>query len=722
MLKQKICYMKSLVAIFVTLGALICYKPAEAAGLVWQNVRPTVATRGMATNGSVFVSAAANGVFTSTDLKGWTRVNLPANVGQSYNDVIWSSAGSEFVAVGLGTILTSPDGANWTARYVDTADLDVSLQSVIYDNGTYVAVGTDNQGAVALVSTDGKSWQLDTVAVNPSGISLEFTGVAWGNGQYIAFGSSIGTQTTSNPLGGPSSDILYTSSDATHWSAQSLPQNGRAGFDGLTGNDAAFSAGVFVVGGFTGVYTSSDGVNWTASSLTPPSGNVGWYFSRILTMNGKFYAVGVDIGDPNFTGKELAFFSSSDGVNWSLTALNQIAGADFMRSADAFSTGGPGYIVAGDSGVWTSADTSTWAFYGNAVTPFIATCALFDHGVTTVTGGNYSVNSNDGVHWSVSSYSGVNTFTLGGQGCMAANGTRFLAATGLGLPIISSDGLSWSLVNDGIAVQHSVQGVAYDGTQFYMIGLDSKGNPVESSSSDGSNWNAVIPTGLPSDAFFGALGFVAGLTAGGGKLIAWGQHVNTGQPFLVTSGNGTQWTTVSGLPAVLAKIAAVGYGNGTYVAVSADANGNTILLTSADALNWTQIGNLPAGLKGVAWGNISYGGNAWLVTGVGGNAPGMLVVLTSPDGQSWSLQSLGVGDAGIAASGTWNGSGFIIATPYDILEAPVSTGGSPPPPPPPPGGGGNSGGGSGGGGLGMLAFIFLFLCAVRRCFTNKLAS
>ena len=722
MFKQNICFMKSLVAIFVTVAALICYRPTEAAGLVWQNVRPTVAIRGISTNGSVYISAAANGVFTSADLKSWTRVNLPANAGQSYNDIIWSSTGSEFVAVGVGTVLTSPDGANWTVSYADTAGLGVNLQSVIYANGTYVAVGMDNQGAVALVSTDGKNWQLDTVAVNPSGISLRFTGVAWGNGQYVAFGSSIGNQTTSNPLGGPFFDILYTSSDAAHWTAQSLPQNGIAGFDGLTGNDAAFSAGVFVVGGLTGVYTSSDGVNWTASLLTPSSGDVSWYFSRILAVNGTFYAVGVDIGDPNFTGKELAFFSSSDGVNWSLTALNQFAGADFMTSVDAFSAGGPGYIVAGDSGAWTSADTSTWNFYANTVTPFNATCALFDHGVTTVAGGNYSVNSNDGVHWSASTYSGANTFTLGGQGCMAANGTRFLAATGLGLPMISSDGLSWSHVNDGIAVQHSVQGVAYDGTRFYMIGLNSSGNPIESSSNDGSNWSAVIPTGLPNDAFFGALGFVAGLTAGGGKLIAWGQHANTGQLFLVTSGNGTQWTTVNGLPAVLAKIAAVGYGNGAYIAVGADANGNTILLTSTDALNWTQIGSLPAGLKGVAWGNISYGGNVWLITGVGGNVPGMLVVLTSSDGQNWSLQSLGVGEAGTAASGTWDGSGFVIATPYDILKAPVSTGGSPPPSPPPPGGGGSSGGGSGGGGLGVLAFIFLFLCAVRRCFASKLAS
>ena len=44
-----------------------------------------------------------------------------------------------FVAVGVGgTILTSPDGVNWTAQNSGTNN---HLRGVTYGNGTFVAVG-----------------------------------------------------------------------------------------------------------------------------------------------------------------------------------------------------------------------------------------------------------------------------------------------------------------------------------------------------------------------------------------------------------------------------------------------------------------------------------------------------------------------------------------------------------------------------------------------------
>jgi hypothetical protein len=711
------------VLIFCSFLSVLCFSNYAEASLQWQNVRPTVATKGIATNGSIYVSAAANGIFTSVDLANWARISLPSNAGQSYNDIIWSSADSLFVAVGLGTILTSPDGSNWTIRYQDTSDLGVVLKSVIYANGTYVAVGSDTQGAIAITSADSMSWQMSAIASNPANTSLSITGIAWGNAQYVAFGSSIGDPTIINPDGGPFSDILYTSTDAVTWTAQSLPQGGDLELDGGVGNDAAFSGGVFTVGGATGVYTSTDGINWTESSLTPSNDNALWYFSRIQTIGSDFYAVGADIGDPNYSGgKELAVFSSSDGINWGMTALNQMAGASFVTSVDAIASGGPGYIVAGESGAWTSDDANTWTSYISTTLPVIATCAYADHGVVAVTGDDYSVVSSDGIHWSAATYMGLGgELTLGGEGCMAANGKLFLAATGFGDPIISTDGLSWSYVNDSIVGLYTIQGVAYNGTQFYLIGIDSSGHPIESASSDGSTWNAISPTGLPSDPFFGEPGFVAGLTAGGGKLIAWGAHVNTGQPFLVVSANGVQWTSVSALPAALTSIAAVAYGDGTYIGIGSDASGNTLMISSSDAASWTQISNLPAGLQGISWNNISYGGSTWLITGVGGSDPGMLESLTSTDGKSWSLQSLGIGETGTAFNGTWDGNGFVAASFYDIVEAPVSTGGS----------GGSGGGGSGGGGggsggggssssgggggtLGIFALFIFALCGIFR--------
>ncbi|MER3480299.1 MAG: hypothetical protein C4327_07400 [Meiothermus sp.] len=54
------------------------------------------------------------------------------------NDLIGVTYGNGiFVAVGLnGTLLTSPDGVEWTGRYSDS-----DLKGITYGNGTFVAVG-----------------------------------------------------------------------------------------------------------------------------------------------------------------------------------------------------------------------------------------------------------------------------------------------------------------------------------------------------------------------------------------------------------------------------------------------------------------------------------------------------------------------------------------------------------------------------------------------------
>lgn len=687
---------------FLTL-AIVVFQSSASAALVWQNVRPTVATRGIATDGSLYVSAAENGIFTSTDLKNWTRASLPANAGQSYNDVIWSAAGKEFVAVGLGSLVTSPDGSTWTAGYTDTSGLGVRLQSVIYANSTYMAVGTDSQGAVTLVSTDGVNWQLQVAASAPSGGSLEFDGVTWGNGLYVAIGFSMQPS-------GAGADVLYTSPDGSHWAAQTLPNNGQDGFNGDGGNDAAFANNTFTVGGSLGVYTSSDGINWTAEFLPSPTSNESWIFGRLQAINGKFYAVGVDEGNTNYPGIELAVFSSADGSTWGMIALNQIVPTPLYWNLDAITTGGPGYVVAGNVGVGTSVDASSWTFQPSSMPPILGSCAYFDHGVAIVLGDHYAVTSGDGIHWSAPALSGFGG-VAGGQGCIAANGTLFVTTSDL--LAFSSDGSTWT---SGAGAPSFANGITYQGNEFFALANQSLAAPWEFGSSDGKTWSAVSETGLPSDAIIGTMGSAA-VTAGGGNVITWGRHSSNGQLFMAVSSNGSQWTVASTLPNALAQIAGVGFGSGTYVGIGNDASGNTMLMTSTDALHWSQISNLPAGTKGIQWGNVSYGGNTWLIPGVGGDVPGMAVALVSPDGKNWSLQDLGVG-ALAASNSAWVGSGFVVATYNDILFAPVSAsggggsgggggGGS--------GGGGSSGGGSGGGGAAsVLALAFLGLLAGLR--------
>ena len=84
-----------------------------------------------------------------------------------------------FVAVGEfhdgGTILTSPDGVNWTQRVPGTSN---DLESVGYGNNTFVAVGWYG---IIFTSPDGVNWMVQT---SPTRAFL--SGVTYGNGTFVA--------------------------------------------------------------------------------------------------------------------------------------------------------------------------------------------------------------------------------------------------------------------------------------------------------------------------------------------------------------------------------------------------------------------------------------------------------------------------------------------------------------------------------------------------------
>jgi hypothetical protein len=102
-----------------------------------------------------------------------------------------------FVAVGAsikgnaGGILTSSDGANWTAQ---TPGAIHFLYGVTYGNSAFVAVG--NYGTI-LTSPDGANWRAQT---SPTGNWLY--GVTYGNGTFVAvgYGTIISSPAPSSPL------------------------------------------------------------------------------------------------------------------------------------------------------------------------------------------------------------------------------------------------------------------------------------------------------------------------------------------------------------------------------------------------------------------------------------------------------------------------------------------------------------------------------------------
>jgi hypothetical protein len=96
------------------------------------------------------------GILVSSDAVTWKTIFAPSDMSAI------TFANGQFVAFGVGTILTSADGSTWTTRAWPKGVIQQGLSSVAYGNGQFVAVGgfgiilsspADNSKAAILLGT-----------------------------------------------------------------------------------------------------------------------------------------------------------------------------------------------------------------------------------------------------------------------------------------------------------------------------------------------------------------------------------------------------------------------------------------------------------------------------------------------------------------------------------------------------------------------------------------
>lgn len=158
-----------------------------------------------------------------------------------------------FAAVSsVGTLATSVDGVTWSRRFWRPQD---SFSSITYGDGRFIAVDA-TQGDV-LMSLDGLHWSLiqhpltGVVAAPPGGLHL--SAVAYGNGNFVAFGAGSG------------SGYVATSVYGYVWALhQYAPAQGV--------NGATFGCGSFVAAGqstgaLNSVIVSPTGTSWVPHSV-----------------------------------------------------------------------------------------------------------------------------------------------------------------------------------------------------------------------------------------------------------------------------------------------------------------------------------------------------------------------------------------------------------------------------------------------------------------------
>lgn len=230
---------------------------AARPGRIWhsQNIHFSRGIQAVVWGDSQFVAVGIGAILTSPDGRTWTVQNV-ATPQTTLWGVAWS--GSQFIAVGeAGTILASPDGRGWTARHASTSQ---DLDGVAWGNSQFVAVGL---GGTILTSPDGRSW-----TTRHAGTSATLTRVIWADAQFII-------------VGGP----ILTSSDGRSWTMRN------PGLQYLEG--IAWSGSQFVTVGTNGtVLTSPDGRMWTVT-WTDPSGSLTSYVLWGIDWSGsRFVAVG----------------------------------------------------------------------------------------------------------------------------------------------------------------------------------------------------------------------------------------------------------------------------------------------------------------------------------------------------------------------------------------------------------------------------------------------
>jgi len=258
----------------------------------------------------------------------WTPQTVPADAwgATAYGDGTFVSARYKEAQP---TIMTSPDGATWTAREAGEAR---PWSAVAYGNGTFVATTPYFLGkpAAAMWSADkGVTWASASIP------DYYWTSVAYGNGTFVTVSGG----------GTPDGNKAATSQDGKTWALRSVP----AGVEYHNWSSVTFGNGLFVAVAGEGqtagkrVMTSPDGITWTART-TPADA----YWTSVTYGAGLFVAVAA-AGD----GKRV--MTSPDGITWTL----RDAAAEGTWVSVAYGGGQFMAVAIGDTAM-TSPDGITW--------------------------------------------------------------------------------------------------------------------------------------------------------------------------------------------------------------------------------------------------------------------------------------------------------------------------------------------------------------------------
>ncbi len=264
------------------------------------------------------------------------------------------------------------------SNHVQTSPSGIDWASVAYGNGHFVAVGSTSTAGVVATSSDGQNWTTTSQG------TVRWAVVTYGNGRFVAIGAGISSGTSEAMTLADGSNTWVTgqlSSTSTGWSS------------------LIWAGSQFVAADYSAdIYTSPDGTTWTFAA-TIPGANLG----SLLAQGSTIYGFGSIAASP------AEWTSTNGGSVWSppATAPNYGYGAAAGNGTAVIVANPPSGSDTTSPVVATSSDGTTW---------------------TPQTGG-------EGIDWNQVSY---------GDGLFVAEADHY-GAYSSPVVMVSTDGVSWTL-------------------------------------------------------------------------------------------------------------------------------------------------------------------------------------------------------------------------------------------------------------------------------------
>ena len=592
-----------------------------------------------------------NTILYSTDSINWTKSS--GTIFSSECKWIAADGNDTFIAVGSNypdanhIIKSGEDYNSWTTVTLSTGTFFgvtgtngygncVAYNGVSLGAGTWVAVGYDNtySSNTMYYSTDyGNTW---TLCNNP----FEFEGyrVIYENNKWIATGyddvshnsikyssDGITWYNATNQFTGYAHAIAYNPNinGGTYVACgDNNPDDGvyqKYSYDGITWHNGVTPGPYYVwnigisenlfmastsVGSF--LFISDDGIHWTVPFGVTFGNGIYWVASNGNDL--EWVSVGSNDGISHPTIEY-----STPGASWYYLTNLQGPTGPTGAGANLLTTN---FTLAGGVGVTDtiaySYDGITWKGLGNST--FTTVCRAFGwNGSLWVGGGEgtcslgYSAN---GLNWyqvsgSNSLMTSINCIAWGNDIWVAVGRGTYCGA-------YSYNGKNWTGLSNLTTILGQSYSIAFNGTKFIALSINSGGTNTMASSIDGINWTGYTPSGLNLN--------LLNVATNGTQWIV----TTADSSSLFTSSDGINFTKTidNGIYRGF-----VGWNGYEWLAAGYNLFSQPLLYTSLDGTTWT-VGSTPPWTQATY---VKWNGSGWLVSAADIGS----VISYSPDGSNW---------------------------------------------------------------------------------------